>query len=104
MFRNVGFMGDHYDRLALVIEFLKNLHDLLALSACQISSRLVRQDQHRVHYDRSSNGDTLLLPTGELVGIVVNAIAKSDAYEGIDGALGMALAMSVDQRQLYVLQ
>lgn len=49
------------------------------------AGRLVGEDQHRAAYERAGDRDTLLLPAGEPVGDLVDAVPESDALQHVGG-------------------
>ena len=85
--RDVLFVGNQHDGKALLIEVLENLHDLDGSSAVEIAGRFVGQQDGRAVYKSSGDGDSLLLSTGHLRGVVVHAVRETDLGEGIGRAL-----------------
>src|SRR5579863_5834854 len=53
---------------AAVIQFLEELHDLLALCGMEIPRRFIGEDQLRTENHRARHPHQLLLASGELVG------------------------------------
>ena len=59
---NVVFMGDEYDRNALLlVELLENSHNVAAGLGIEITGRFVRKYKLRIIYQSPANGDALLL-------------------------------------------
>src|SRR5690349_20663691 len=74
--RLLGFLRvvrDHHDGRALPIELLEDAHHVVAHRRIQVAGRLVGEQHDRLADDRAGDGDTLLLPTGELRWEVIDA-------------------------------
>ena len=71
-------MRDHDDGDAVLVELLKNAHDLDAGAAIEISGRFIRQQHLRIVDQRARDGDALLLTAGKLTWIMVLAIREPD--------------------------
>ena len=84
MYYLIGFvshttlMGYYHDGHSLVlVQLLEQLHHLDGGLGVEGTRRLVGQDNLGLGNQRSGNGHTLLLSTGELVGIVLSPIEQS---------------------------
>jgi hypothetical protein len=77
--RDIGSMGDDYDRGAIAMKFLEQRQDFFAGIAVKCPRRLVCQKKCRTVYKRASDGNTLLLPARELIGPMVLSMTQSDA-------------------------
>ena len=65
----IGIMqrvGYHYDSGALLVQFRKQFHHLLAILGIQISSRLIGKNQLRMRKDGTGDGGALLLTARKL--------------------------------------
>lgn len=58
--RDIGSMGDDYDRGAIAMKFLEQRQDFFAGIAVECPRRLVCQKKCRTVYKRASDGNTLL--------------------------------------------
>jgi hypothetical protein len=98
---NVRLVGNEYDRNALLfIQPLEDADDLFARSCVQVTCGLVSENNRRVVYERSGDGHTLLLPTGQFGRLMVNPIGQSDRLQSGQGALPAITGAGVDQGQL----
>jgi hypothetical protein len=72
VFGDVVFMGNENDGATMLfIQFLERAeHDLSRLGV-EVSGRFIGKNERRVVHKRTSDGDTLNLPTGEHVGFMV---------------------------------
>src|SRR5277367_2186346 len=98
-------MRDHNDGRTRLADAGQKLHDSLPVGRIEIAGRLIGQDQFGTRHQRSGNGDTLLLSTGELLGQVTRAVGDSDALEHL-GDPSFALAAGyppVDQGHFDIL-
>src|SRR6185503_498461 len=79
--------------------------DLLAVLAVEVARGLVGQDQLRITDDRTCHGHALLLPTRELVGLVLRARAQTHELECFaDEIAALRFAyLLIEQWQLDVL-
>lgn len=79
---NIGFMCDKNDSDASLMKFLKNSHDFNTCARVKITCRFVCQ-KHDWFVDYCS-GDcySLLLPAGQLVGIVLGAVFNAYISHG----------------------
>ena len=91
-------VGDQDDRGAvLVAQVAQQLEDLGLNGHVEGGRRLVGDDHGRVERQRHRDDDALLLPTRELVRVVVDAalrLGDADSAEHLDGA-GLRLALRV---------
>jgi hypothetical protein len=60
------------------MKVLKQRHDLVAGVAIESAGRLVGEDQRCLVYERSSDGDALLLATRQLAGPMIFAMTQAD--------------------------
>ncbi len=79
--RDVRFVGDQHDRLAVVVEPLEHRHDLLGGLRVEVPGRLVGQDQLGIVDERPRDRDALLLAARELARVVVLAPGEADDLE-----------------------
>ena len=68
------------------VQSLQYGHDLFAGLAVQVPCRLVGEQDSRLLDQRSGDAYALLLAAGELGGLVVGAVAESDAVERLQSA------------------
>ena len=68
------------------MKFLEQRHDLVAGAAIKGAGRLIGQDEHWLIYERSSDGDALLLASGELTWPMVSAMTQADALQSLCGS------------------
>ena len=74
---DVLFVRDHDDRDPVLVELLKNCHNLDAGAAIEIAGWFIRK-QHLWLVDQSARyGDALLLPSGKLAGMMILAAGES---------------------------
>ncbi len=66
-------MGHEQDGLALCVQLVEEVQDLLRRLAVEVAGRFVREDQGRVVDQRARDRDPLLLPARELQRPVVHA-------------------------------
>ena len=104
--RDVRLVGDQHDRDAVAGERAEQRHHLVAGARIEVAGRLVGQHQARLVDQRARDRDPLLLPAGELAGMVVQAVAQADPLQRGRRALAARARVHarVDQRQLHVLQ
>src|SRR5688572_30107376 len=79
------FVRDDHHGLTVAVEPLEDRHYLGAGTAVQIPGGLVTEYDRRVVHQRPRDGDTLLLPAGELVRTVVHPVAQADDVESLLG-------------------
>ncbi len=88
VFSDVRLVGHQDDRDALLhVQSLEDAHDLGAGLGIQVAGRLVGQDDARLVDQRPRDGDALLLPAGQLVGPMVDAVAQPYRLQGALGPL-----------------
>ena len=104
MFRDVFLVRHQNHRLALVVQRLKQRHDLLARPGVQVAGRLVGHQERRVVDEGAGDGDALLLAAGELIGPVGQPVRQADPDQSLPGALLPAPPARIQQGQLDVLQ
>ena len=72
-------MRDHHQGgLELVLHGPQDLVDLIAGLGIELAGRFVGENQKRPFHQGASDGHPLLLTAGELVGVVLQAIAQAD--------------------------
>ncbi len=78
--RDVCLMGDEQNRFVRTISALLNkVHDAPACFAVKTACRLICKYDVRVVNERSRNRNALLLPSGELIRILIPLAFQSDA-------------------------
>ena len=104
--RDVRLVGDQHDRDAVAGERGEQRHHLVAGARIEVAGRLVGQHQARLVDQRARDRDPLLLPAGQLAGMVVQAVAQADPFQRGRRALAARARVRarVDQRQLHVLE
>ena len=75
---DVLLVRDHDDRDAVLVELLKNRHDLDAGAAVEIPGRFIRQQHLRIIDQRARNRDALLLTAGKLTRKMVLTTREPD--------------------------
>src|SRR5438309_9556957 len=75
-------VGCHQNGRAARVDLQQQLNDLPGGRWIEVASRLVRQENPRVVHESARNRDPLLLPTGELVRILV--LLPLEAYDAED--------------------
>src|SRR5882762_8810312 len=83
---DVMLVRHHHDRQSLVVQILKNLHDLHRSPAVKIARRLIGQQNRRPVHQRARHRHTLLLPAGHLRRVMLRPVGKSDHRQRLDGA------------------
>jgi hypothetical protein len=77
---DVRLVGDQDDGdLLLLVEILKEAHQLLAGAGVQVPGGLVGHDDLWLHDQGASDGYALLLAAGELGWLVVGSVAHADS-------------------------
>ena len=72
-------VGYHYDGAAvLLVELVKQVHDLDTHLGVQVTGRLIGEDDVGVTYDRTGDGHTLSLTTGKLRRKMAHTVAQAD--------------------------
>ena len=103
---HVGLVRDEDDGDPVPVQLLEHRHDLDAGAGIEVARRLVGQNQDRVIDQRTRDGDPLLLPSGELGGMMVLPVSQPNNFEFLS-SLAPASARSgaaVEERELYVLE
>ena len=77
---DIGIMSDHDYGAPLPMQFFKKGHDFVPGVAIESSGGLVGQDQRCLIYERSSDGDALLLATRQLAGPMIFAMCQANAF------------------------
>ncbi len=70
MARDVGFVGDENDGVALLIKAFEKRHDFFAGLGIEVAGWLVGQDDRRIVDQRAGDRDALALSAGEFVRLV----------------------------------
>src|SRR5690349_10214498 len=73
--------GENKGDTRLFVEFLHNIHNLLAVLCVEVGSRFVSQDELGIRSQGSGNRDALLLPARELIGAMMSAVQESDGLQ-----------------------
>jgi hypothetical protein len=100
---DVLFVGHHEDGDSRPVQAQEDVHDLRAGPAVQVAGGLVGQDDRWRVDQRSRDGDSLLLPTGELVGPVAGPVGHAHRVQQHLGGLVQAALARVDERKLDVV-
>ena len=96
VFGRLGIVRHHHDRLlVLAVEQLEEGQNLVRRRPVEISSRLVAHQECRIGHDGAGNRYTLLLTTGQLLGLVLGSVVEP--YQG-ERDLGMLT--SLGRRQI----
>ena len=95
----------HHNGSAFGVQFLQQIHHLLAVLGVEVTGRLIRKNQLRACDHGTSNSDALLLASGELLREVLGAMADGHALHNLrDFGLSLCGAyVQVAQRQLNIL-
>ena len=99
-------MGDEHDGgPELARQGGQHLDDLVAVQRVERTGRLVGEQQPALADDGAGDGDALLLPTGEVVGVAVEMMAEAERVQRLDRRLPrLAGAAAVElERQHHVL-
>ena len=64
-------VGDHNNSIAGLVNTVKFLHNSFGALCIETASRLIGENNFRIGDKGASNGDALLLTTGELVWIII---------------------------------
>ena len=99
-------VGDDHDRLAVVVQLVEDLEDLVTRLAVEIAGGLVGQDQRRPVHEGARDGRALALPPRELGGPVLPALHQAHPLQRLERA-SLAIRPGqarVDQGQLHVAQ
>src|SRR3954453_1827953 len=84
---DVVLVGDEADWVAALVQALEQGHDFVAGGGVESAGGLIGQENRRVVDERASDGDTLALTAGELVGLMVHAALEVDLLHGDAGHL-----------------
>ena len=90
-------MGDHQYRNSFIIQFLKKFHNLCSGLRIQRTGRLVGQQQTGLGDKGAGHGGPLLLPAGDLVGVLLQQLRNAQLLR--DGPELAAHALVVLPRQ-----
>ena len=105
--RDVGFVCDEDDRFSVVIQLLKDAHDLFRRVRVEIAGRLVGEKNRRIRDERACDRNALLLSAGKLRWIMTFASFQSDAFDRSSRRRMPFFArpseVAVEQRKLDVL-
>jgi hypothetical protein len=103
---NVVFMGDDSDGSAARVHLLQEIQDFRRAPGIQIPGGLISQHECGLHCQGPRHRDTLLLPTGKLIGLVMRAVRETDAAQCSQGPLTAIAARytSVHEGQLHIRQ
>ena len=71
-------MRDHDDGDPVLVQLLKNSHDLDTRPAVEIAGRLIRKQDFGLINQRARNRDALLLTAGKLARMMIVAAGESD--------------------------
>ncbi len=84
----------------------KNIHDLIAHGAVQVTGRFVGEDDLRPADDGPGNGYPLLLPAGKLRREMFDPVAQPDFFQGGRRQLLSLFSRTaaIEQGQLYIVQ
>ena len=74
-------MGDNHHGHTLVCELLHQVQNLTDHFRVKCRSRLVKQHHVRIHRQRTCDRDTLLLTTGQLLGVSIRLVGQADTRE-----------------------
>ena len=88
-------MGDLDDGGAGFIEFLEELHDLVALDGMEIAGGLIGEDELGILDDGAGYADELLLAAGELIGEKIFFADDVEAIESVADEAGALLLRNV---------
>ncbi|CAM5237586.1 hypothetical protein SALBM311S_11569 [Streptomyces alboniger] len=100
-------MGDDDHRHAVLGQAAHDVEDLADELGVEGGGGLVEEHQLRFHRQRAGDGDTLLLTTGELRGVLADLVAETHPVQQPLRALpgdGLGLALDLDRRLGDVLQ
>ncbi len=92
-------MGDDHQGRAVAVELTQQLDDLATGPAVERTGRLVCEDDGRAADDRTRDRRALLLAAGELIGLVVEAVAQADAHQCFACALAALAEMNAVVQQ-----
>ena len=91
--RAPGPLGDfhvvrHQDhrQMRFAVELAEQLHDLATRARVQIPGRLIAEENRRPIDQGAGDGHALLLPTGKLIGFVIQAVGQAHLFEQLRGS------------------
>src|SRR5580698_9158033 len=104
--RDIAFMGDKNDRVALGLQTVKQRHDLDTGLRVEVSGGLIGQNDGRFVDQRARNGHTLPLTAGQFIRLMGHAGFHAYGGERTLRALHAFFGGNarINQRQLYVVQ
>jgi hypothetical protein len=93
--RHLLGMRDQQEGDTLFLAGLSNeVDDLLLMAGIDARRRLIGEEELRTIGERPGHGDALLLPDGELGGLVSFPVGKADALEQVPCTSGIATTLS----------
>src|ERR1700760_897144 len=106
IFGDIRFVRHQNNRIPPRLQLIEQGHDFVAGLRIEVSGRLVGQDDRWPINERACNGNALSLSAGELVRLMVHALAQSystqrsfSPFQSLGGWRSV-----IDQRQLDVVQ
>ncbi|CDZ89761.1 putative 6-pyruvoyl-tetrahydropterin synthase [Rhodococcus ruber] len=105
--READLVGDDHQGRTVAGQVADHLEHLADQFGVERGGRLVEQDHGRAQREGAGDGDPLLLPTGQLFGVVVDLVADADPVEQFAGErldLGAVAALRGDRRLDHVLE
>ena len=79
MVGDVAVVGDEDDGVAFGVQFAEDFHHFFAAVAVERAGGFVGEDDLSAVHQRAGDGDALLLPAGELRGLVFGAVTEAKA-------------------------
>ena len=80
-------MGDEDDGIALLMQFVKEAHDLHTGLRVERTCRLIGKQYTRIGHQGTCNGYTLALTTREFAGLMEHTVGKLHTLKGTYGTL-----------------
>ena len=80
LIRELRVMGDHDDRMSLLIKVIEDLHDFAGRHGVKIAGRFVGEKDVRIGNQRAGDGDSLQLSAGQLFRMVAEAFSKAELF------------------------
>src|SRR5215468_1834485 len=74
---------NHHDGRSVAMQAAKQLHHRFCITRVEVPGRLVREQDRRATGQSARHGNTLLLTARELRWIVLDAVAHTDALQGV---------------------
>ena len=108
--RDVVLVRDHQHRdAALEVQPLEDPHHLDAGARVEVAGRLVGEQDRRVGDERARDRDALLLTAGQLIRVMIGALAEADRRRALPSRAcavptAFIFAAAVEQRQLDVVE